>query len=450
MSLSELAKGLERSFLSATEAGELHQAEHLATALLRLQQDRVAQLASAEPAGWLNQPCSIRDTNYRRQPYLVTAIISAYKAARFLRGRLDDLLAQTLGGRLEILVIDSGSPEDESAIVADYQRTSNNIRYIRTSHRETVYQAWNRGVQLARGVFLTNANSDDRLRHDALELLTDALLKRPDAGFAFANFHITNQENETFSSNHAHGTTNRPPYSLNALLENSITGSQPVWRRSLHDTHGHFDIGYTSAADYDFFIRAASSATGISLSTPLGLVWTSSETFSGKGKLPALEFYAIRERYRHLLVPTGRPEQIPDNEKEYLARVTSAVAEPLEIDNSASPELFYEIGLWSEKQGNWGAAWRYLQRAWYLKPESNRYRQAVERLLTINLLQVIRESVDSSFQSASEDQLLSMALACKMLGCLQMSALFYFKAATAFPGQAASMTNLQQTLNRKT
>ncbi|OGT95806.1 MAG: hypothetical protein A2X80_03725 [Geobacteraceae bacterium GWB2_52_12] len=446
MKQQQLVQSLDRSLFAALEAGELQQAEHLATALMRMHHDQIAQHATCEPLSYLDMPCYIRDTNYRSRRYLATAIVSTYKAARFMRGRLEDLLAQSLGSRLEILVIDSASPENESDIVAEYQEISDNIRYIRTPRRETVYQAWNRGVRLAQGEFLTNANTDDRLRYDALEQLTGALLQRPDAGIAFANFHITDHENETFASHHAHTTTNRPAYSLNALLENSITGSQPVWRRILHEELGLFDIGYTSAGDYEFFIRAAHATDGIRITTPLGLVWTSPDTFSGKGKLPTLEFYAIRERYRHLLAPTGCQEIISDNEADYLEKLQNVAAMPLQIDIGASPEFLYEIGARYENVGDWGSAWRYLQRAWYLKPESERYRKAVERLLAINLLQTVRELVHESSDSNSIDTLLSIALACRMLGCMQLAALFYFKAAVACPEQIAAVVNLQQLL----
>jgi glycosyltransferase involved in cell wall biosynthesis len=42
---------------------------------------------------------------------LVTAMVSTYASERFLAGCLDDLLAQTLGGLLEIVVVDACSPE---------------------------------------------------------------------------------------------------------------------------------------------------------------------------------------------------------------------------------------------------------------------------------------------------------------------------------------------------
>src|SRR5208337_1903982 len=95
---------------------------------------------------------------------LVSAIVSTYNAERFLRGCLEDLEAQTIAARLEIIVVDSGSHQNEQAIVEEFQRRYNNIVYIRTEERESLYAAWNRGVKAARGKYLTNANTDDRHR----------------------------------------------------------------------------------------------------------------------------------------------------------------------------------------------------------------------------------------------------------------------------------------------
>ena len=84
-------------------------------------------------------------TNHIEQDYLVSAIISTYKSESFIRGRLEDLESQTITDQLEIIVVDSNSPENEKAIVQEFQQKHSNIKYIRTKERETIYTAWNRG-----------------------------------------------------------------------------------------------------------------------------------------------------------------------------------------------------------------------------------------------------------------------------------------------------------------
>src|SRR5712671_2469422 len=94
----------------------------------------------------------------------VSAIVSTYNSERFLRGRLDDLLRQTLyqRGELEIIVVNAGSAQGEDFIVRDYLGC---VTYIR-SLREPIYVSWNRGIAIAKGEYVCNANTDDRYTTD--------------------------------------------------------------------------------------------------------------------------------------------------------------------------------------------------------------------------------------------------------------------------------------------
>jgi glycosyltransferase involved in cell wall biosynthesis len=130
----------------------------------------------------------------------VSAIVSSYNSERFIRGCLEDLITQTLyqKGKLEIIVVDSGSQQNEKAIVREFQQRYLHIVYIRTKERETVYSAWNRGIRAASGEYITNANTDDRHRKDALELMALALDRNPHMGIVYADVLVTETENETF------------------------------------------------------------------------------------------------------------------------------------------------------------------------------------------------------------------------------------------------------------
>ena len=187
----------------------------------------------------------------------VSAIVSLYKAERFITGCLEDLIAQTLFklGHQEIIVIDSGSPENESAIVAGYlARFPAQIKFLRTE-RETIYKAWNRGIQLARGNYLTNANADDRHRPDALEVMANHLEQNAEIALIYANCDVTTVENGQFGETRVTGQFRWPDFDPTHLFEICYVGPQPMWRRSLHDQYGLFDSSYRSAGDYEFWLR---------------------------------------------------------------------------------------------------------------------------------------------------------------------------------------------------
>ena len=230
--------------------------------------------------------------------YLVTAIVSTYKAERYLRGCLEDLEAQTIADRLEIIVVDSGSPQNERAIVAEFQERYDNILSVRTPRREGVYAAWNRGIKLASGKYVTNANTDDRHRRDALERMASVLEARPEVALVYANAYITETPNETFDQHTRVGAFRWHDFDPALLREMCFVGPQPMWRRSLHARYGYFDESFESAGDWEFWLRLAQGETFYHLDEFLGLYLRSPEGIEhGDPARAAREAERVRARY---------------------------------------------------------------------------------------------------------------------------------------------------------
>lgn len=235
---------------------------------------------------------------------LVSAIVSTYRAERFLAGCLETLLAQSIIDRLEIIVIDSASPEGEGAVVARYQERHPGIVYIRTEERESLYQAWNRGVRLARGTYLTNTNTDDRLRPDALERLVHALEDHPESALAYGDVVVSHVPNRPFDWNLRDGWIVRPDYTPTIMARGCHMGPQPLWRRSVHDEVGLFDESLLSAADYDFWCRIALRHPLVHVQELLGAYYDNPDGIcNANQELSAEETRAVMDRYRTAFPP---------------------------------------------------------------------------------------------------------------------------------------------------
>jgi glycosyltransferase involved in cell wall biosynthesis len=232
--------------------------------------------------------------------YLVSAIVSVYDADEFLAGCLDDLLAQTIADRIEIIVIDSASPGREGDIAREYRERHPNIRYLRTDRRETIYAAWNRGVRMATAPYLTNANADDRHRQDALEILVRALEENPEAVLAYAPYYETPRKNDAWDSDAARKRVDPPKFRRGLLLLRCFVGPQPVWRRSLHDEIGMFDDRLAIAGDYEFWLRAAERHRFVHVPEILGLYYASPTGSNAAARDMSRnrgETAAVRDRY---------------------------------------------------------------------------------------------------------------------------------------------------------
>lgn len=175
----------------------------------------------------------------------VSAIISAYHCEGYLRGRIDNLLQQT--ERPEIIIVcQNGSREHD--IACEYEQ----VIVIATRDIPTIYEAWNIGIKAANGKYVTNANSDDRLKPNALKTMADILDKESTYGLAYADSEIVTEIGGKVA-----GVYKWIEGGLDELLSGCFIGPMPVWRKNLHDRFGYFDEAYHVAGDYEMWLRFA-------------------------------------------------------------------------------------------------------------------------------------------------------------------------------------------------
>ncbi len=187
---------------------------------------------------------------------LVSAIVSTYNSERFFKQKLEDLLSQTIINDTEIIVVNSGSKQNEDFIIKEFLNVYDNIKYIRTEKRETIYSAWNRGIKISEGEFITNSNTDDRLRKDAFEILSGTLIRNPQAALVYADQYITSIPNHTFDQVVGSRVFKFPDFNMFLQLARCLAGSQPMWRSSLHFKDNYwFNEKYEICGDHEFELR---------------------------------------------------------------------------------------------------------------------------------------------------------------------------------------------------
>jgi len=233
-----------------------------------------------------------------KKDYLVSAIVSVYNCERFIRGCLEDLEQQTIADKLEIVVVNSGSQQNEEPIIKEFQEKYDNIAYIKTEERETIYKAWNRGIKASSGKYITNANTDDRHRKDALEVMAKVLEEERDVGLVYSDDIMTETENETFEKYTAIEYSKRNEFDRNQLLYTGYAGSHPMWRKSLHEEFGYFDETFKVAGDYEFWLRTCEKYKFKLIKEYLGLYFISPDSAEHRNfEITGLETIEIREKY---------------------------------------------------------------------------------------------------------------------------------------------------------
>ncbi|MDE5073206.1 MAG: glycosyltransferase, partial [Trichodesmium sp. St5_bin8] len=226
---------------------------------------------------------------------LVSAIVSTYNSEKFIRGCLEDLVHQTLyqKGKLEIIIIDSASVEKEGAIAHEFQSKYPHIIYQRTPERESIYAAWNRAIKIAKGNYITNANTDDRHRPDALEKMANYLNNNPDISLVYPDQLVTTFPNDSWATTQANKCWNWPEFDYQELERRCIIGSQPMWKKSLHQNYGYFSSKFKVAGDYEFWLRIGKKEKIAHFSEILGLYFENEQGLEKSSTKAVEETYNI-------------------------------------------------------------------------------------------------------------------------------------------------------------
>jgi len=173
----------------------------------------------------------------------VSAIVSAYFAADYLAGRLENLMEQD--PQPEIIVI-CQTDSMEFHIASNHA----GVKIITTPDIPTIYAAWNLGIEAASGEYITNANCDDRLFPGTLAKMAAILDGKPAYALVYGNQDIVSEigGDPTGKFEWAEG-------GIEELLKGCFCGPMPMWRKSLHAKHGYFDPEMQVAGDYEFWLR---------------------------------------------------------------------------------------------------------------------------------------------------------------------------------------------------
>jgi GT2 family glycosyltransferase len=304
----------------------------------------------------------------------VSAIVSTYKSAEFIGQCLEDLVAQTIYQKeeLEIIVIDSASPENERDIVQEFQQKYPRIIYQRTTVRETLYQAWNRGIKKARGRYLTNANTDDRRCFNALEILANYLDSNPEISVVYADQLITTIKNETFANTQASRHWNWPNYSYQQMCQGCCVGSQPMWRQSLHAQYGYFQEDFRCAGDYEFWLRIASHGEQMALIPELlGLYYLNLKGLEHGSNNQALrEHYQVCQSYQipHPKIVESEINSQPLNAENLGISLTEDEQERLKliqaIATKIAPIIVIDAVIFQINQGEIASVWHSILEEW--------------------------------------------------------------------------------------
>lgn len=126
---------------------------------------------------------------------LLSIVIPAYNYGRFLPKAVSSALEQGFD-KLEVVVLDDCSTDDTPQCMQPFLADPR-VRYLRNEHNLGAVLNVNKAFGEARGEFVMLLGADDFLLPGCLWRLHDALCRHPEAGFAYGNYVIAD-DNDRF------------------------------------------------------------------------------------------------------------------------------------------------------------------------------------------------------------------------------------------------------------
>lgn len=232
----------------------------------------------------------------------VSVLTSIFKASDFLFDFLVDAKRQSIFTESEFLLLDANEDDNDYEIIRQFLDYKN-FKYIKIG-KCSIYEAWNKGIELSSSKILTNWNVDDRRSYDSLEFQVKFLEENENVDVCYGPVLISEKPNEIFEF----CDSKRIWPVFDGTLENQLKHNSPhclpVWRKSIHDRFGMFDTNYFSAGDYDMWFRVLKNGGTLSkLDKIVGLYYENPVSISRNSKTIEKALYevsSIHEKYKNL------------------------------------------------------------------------------------------------------------------------------------------------------
>ncbi len=173
---------------------------------------------------------------------VISVITAVFNGAKTLRETINSVVPQ-LNEEIEYIIIDGGSKDGTVEIIKE---NSAHLSYWISEKDKGIYDAWNKGLLVARGRYVAFLGADDALESGALR--------------AYLSFMGENPEVEYVSSRiafgHRHGRVIGRAWrwsEFRRFMTVAHVGS--MHRRDLYERYGLYNTNYRIVGDYEFLLR---------------------------------------------------------------------------------------------------------------------------------------------------------------------------------------------------
>jgi teichuronic acid biosynthesis glycosyltransferase TuaG len=190
---------------------------------------------------------------------LVSIIMPAYNAEKYIAASIESVLAQTYSD-WELIVVDDGSTDSTATVVQEFATRDPRVRYI-FQENGRLGKARNTGISNSTGRLIAFLDSDDLWLPTKLEVQTRAMAEN-NADVVYSKSYVFCDENiddETQTLPSSAGKFSGPDFFDSLIRYPQIPVLTVLFKRSALDRVGLFEEGkaYHGCEDYDLWLRLA-------------------------------------------------------------------------------------------------------------------------------------------------------------------------------------------------
>ena len=209
---------------------------------------------------------------------LVSVITVVYNGAETVERTIKSVLSQTYTN-FEYIVIDGGSTDGTCETLEKYL---NNFSFYVSEPDSGIYNAWNKGVDKAKGEILCFCNADDFYAEDAIENAVSSM----EGECAVVAYGATR-----FFSSSGEGRENTPYFDERSLVKGfGFMTTSAFFSKDLFESVGLFDESYKIAGDTEWMLRCYRAGAKFIKSN--AVTYMSEDGVSARFYILALEEYS--------------------------------------------------------------------------------------------------------------------------------------------------------------
>jgi len=177
----------------------------------------------------------------------VSIVLPTHNRAGLLPRAVESCLGQSFRD-LDLIIVDDGSTDATAEVARKLAENDSRVRIV-SQPNAGLPSALNRGFAQAQGEFLTWTSDDNRYHPTAIEAMVKTMERHPECGLVYTDFLLVDENGRVKNI-----VKNRSPSDLGGM---NVVGACFLYRRSIAEKAGSYNVRLPLVEDWDYWLRLA-------------------------------------------------------------------------------------------------------------------------------------------------------------------------------------------------